>query len=188
MIWVNKKARFGPMSHLCAVLRGGWRKDRRGWSKSRRGQIAHSIGQAVLNVAIESSALTIAPIPKRNVPASDERCPPYAGIRRGSPLSRWMRPSRRSQQTPPRPPPAPKPTPQQCASITQPIAITKLIRQPGAEHIQRPDPPDKAVLIMVITNRNDIQRRSSNQCWGDTWFSSMYTNGPRSGTKTSRQS
>ena len=38
-----------------------------------------SIGQAVVNVAIDSSAPTMAPIPKRNVPASEEAVPAICG-------------------------------------------------------------------------------------------------------------
>lgn len=41
--------------------------------------IAHSIGRAVLNVAIDSNAPTMAPMPKRNVPASDEAVPAICG-------------------------------------------------------------------------------------------------------------
>lgn len=38
-----------------------------------------SIGQAVVKVAIDSNAPIIAPIPKRNVPASDDAVPAICG-------------------------------------------------------------------------------------------------------------
>src|SRR5690606_33139993 len=116
--------------------------------------IAHSIGQAVLNVAVESSAPTIAPIPKRNVPASDEAVPAICGNSSritAIALDETIDTQPTNAATPTTS--AQKPTPSNALNTSQ-IAITNWIHSPARNIFSAPTRRTKRPLIMDIPHTN----------------------------------
>lgn len=112
-----------------------------------------SIGQAVVNVAIDSSAPTMAPIPKRNVPASEEAVPAICGNSSritAIALEETIETQPMNAATPNTS--AQNPTPNS-AHTTIHAAIANWIHSPARNMFSALTRRTKRLLIMVMTNR-----------------------------------
>ena len=140
-------------------------KIKKEWSRSRRGNRLASAG----GIKRRRRAA-----PRLSRQSKTERsCQRRGGARHmrefvGSPPSRWMKPSTRSRQTPPRPPPAPRNRRPATRSVPAQIAITNWIHSPRGTY-SRPNPPDKAAVDNGHHKQeHNIQREVVAKCWGDT--------------------